>query len=195
MKKIIFFLIVLNSLCAASQKNNYADSLKKFRDNYISTHEVVTGDDRKKLNFFPIDKAYAVSAKLEKIQQSAWFAMETSGKEKQTYRPYGVLHFTVQNAVLKLNVYQSKDLMGMAEYADYLFVPFTDSTNGSRTYENGRYIDFRLADISNGMVLLDFNKAYNPYCAYVKGIYNCPIPPAENSLPLYITAGEMKFKK
>ena len=80
------------------------------------------------------------------------------------------------------------------EYKDYLFIPFTDATNGNETYEGGRYIDILITDISNNTVVIDFNKAYNPYCCYATG-YHCPIPPKENALSVTINAGEKKYTK
>jgi uncharacterized protein (DUF1684 family) len=72
---------------------------------------------------------------------------------------------------------------------------FYRCTSGEETYESGRYIDLEIKDITNENVLIDFNKAYNPYCAYVSGKYNCPIPPAENRLTVAIRAGEKAFRK
>ncbi len=195
MKKLSIIIALLICLGSFAQQKAYSDSLTIFRRDYVFNHEVIKGADKKQMDFFPVNETYAVTARFEKIQQSAWFTMKTSGNEDQTFRPYGILYFNLHNKALKLHVYQSKDLMGTAEYGDYLFVPFTDSTNGTSTYENGRYIDMRQKDISNGTVLLDFNKAYNPYCAYIKGIYNCPVPPAENKLAVSIEAGEKKYKK
>jgi len=85
--------------------------------------------------------------------------------------------------------------MTTKEYKDHLFIPFTDATSGEETYESGRYIDLEIKDITNENVLIDFNKAYNPYCAYVSGKYNCPIPPNENRLIVAIRAGEKSFGK
>jgi uncharacterized protein (DUF1684 family) len=84
--------------------------------------------------------------------------------------------------------------MQRAEYKNYLFIPFTDATNGTDTYEGGRYIDLSIPDIKDTNVIVDFNKAYNPYCCYTGG-YDCPIPPKENALTVAINAGEMKYKK
>lgn len=88
----------------------------------------------------------------------------------------------------------SQDLLQRAEYHNYLFLPFTDVSNAEETYEGGRYMDLTTGDIQNNTVLLDFNKAYNPYCAYVSGKYNCPIPPKENALPVAIKAGEKAYQ-
>ncbi len=79
-------------------------------------------------------------------------------------------------------------------YKNYLFLPFTDLTSGEESYGGGRYIDLETTDIFNNKVIIDFNKAYNPYCAYASG-YNCPIPPRENDLPVAVKAGEMNFGK
>ncbi len=81
------------------------------------------------------------------------------------------------------------------KYKDYLVLLFSDATTGKETYEAGRYIDFTTGDIKNNMLVIDFNKAYNPYCAYEKGKYNCPIPPIENKLSIAITAGEKIYDK
>ncbi|MFN3266959.1 MAG: DUF1684 domain-containing protein [Deinococcales bacterium] len=72
-----------------------------------------------------------------------------------------------------------------------LFIPFRDATSGSETYGSGRYLEARL---HNGTVELDFNLAYNPYCAYSDG-WSCPIPPLENWLKIPILAGEKNFQK
>ena len=77
-------------------------------------------------------------------------------------------------------------------YRDYLFIPFKDLSNGEATYGGGRYMDIRMDDIKNGELMLDFNKAYNPYCAYSDG-YNCPVPPVENHLETEVNAGEKSF--
>lgn len=77
-------------------------------------------------------------------------------------------------------------------YKDLLFLPFTDQTNNKETYGGGRYIDLNVNDIRNNHLEIDFNKAYNPYCAYSDG-YRCPIPPEENDLPISIIVGEKLY--
>jgi uncharacterized protein (DUF1684 family) len=80
----------------------------------------------------------------------------------------------------------------MPEYKDYLFLPFTDDTNGTDTYAGGRYIDLTVKDFIGSSVVIDFNKAYNPYCAFSGG-YSCPKPPDENHLQIPVQAGEKLF--
>jgi uncharacterized protein (DUF1684 family) len=120
--------------------------------------------------------------------------MLTSRQSVQQYYRYGKISFVMNGRSYQLTVYQSKDLMQRAEYKNYLFIPFTDATNGTDTYEGGRYIDLSIPDIKDMKVIVDFNKAYNPYCCYTRG-YDCPIPPKENALPVAINAGEMKYTK
>lgn len=190
-------LIILLSLFFAPHvmsQTNYVDSMNVYRKNYVDEHEVVKGDDRKKLSFFPVNKKYLVEAKVERVKDGKWFSMETSGITKQVYRVYAILHFKLDDAAVKLSLYQSQRLMGMQEYAKHLFLPFADLTSGDLSYETGRYIDLSINDIRGDKVTVDFNKAYNPYCAYVDGVYNCPIPPPENRLSVSIKAGELKYK-
>jgi uncharacterized protein len=112
---------------------------------------------------------------------------------KKNYRVFGKMYFTVNDTAVTLNIYQSQALMQEEKYKDLLFIPFADITTGEETYSSGRYLDFSINDIVNDRLVIDFNKAYNPYCAYVSGKYNCPIPPRENFLPVAILAGEKTF--
>ncbi len=192
----IYFLFSVNGMAIrVSGQGSYRDSVQSFRDHYISTHEVVTGKDRALLQFFPIDPGFRVTARFEKLEDAPWFNMETSGAVKKIFRVYGFLHFSLHDTLCKLSVYQSKQLMGSSEYADYLFLPFTDKTSGESTYDNGRYIDLTIPELEAVTYLLDFNKAYNPYCAYISNKYNCPVPPKENDLPVAVRAGEKTFGK
>ena len=194
MKFRLILLALLFSLQGFTQ-SAYLDSLSAFRKNYISNHEVVKAGDREHLHFFSADEKYLIPAQFERIENSPWFKMETSGTIKKMYRVFGKAHFKVQDTVVTLSVYQSQDLMQMEKYRDHLFIPFTDATSGVESYEGGRYIDLGFSDIKNDILVIDFNKAYNPYCAYVSNIYNCPIPPRENRLTVAIPAGEKAYTK
>jgi uncharacterized protein (DUF1684 family) len=190
----IALLLITCSNNLFSQKS-YSDSLQTYIDDYVNDHEVVKGDDKKYIKFFPIDESYRVAGTFEKAKDSKWFLMETSGHEKKMYRVYGVISFKVHDTSLKLNVYQAQNLMSDPKYKDYLVVMFTDKTSGDESYDVGRYLDLTVGDIKNNMVVIDFNKAYNPYCAYEKDKYNCPVPPKENDLPIAIRAGEKTYAK
>jgi hypothetical protein len=145
----------------------------------------------KGLNYYAIDLDYRVHVKFVKTEHPVLFKMKTTTTREPDYLKYGEVHFTLMGNTYRLNVYQSPDIIQREGYADYLFIPFTDETNGKETYAVGRYLEFRIP--TSEEIILDFNQCYNPYCSY-SGRYSCPIPPAENYLPLEITAGEKLFK-
>ena len=118
------------------------------------------------------------------------FGMKTTTDRLPQYEAVGRLVFKVAGKKQRLTVFRNIDLARKPGYEDYLFVPFTDLTNGEETYGGGRYIDLR-APLGK-VVELDFNQAYNPYCAY-GGKYSCPIPPLDNHLEVRIEAGVMAF--
>ena len=187
-------ILLLAGFAATSQSLSYLDSLNAYQKNYMTTHEVVKGTERAFFRFFTVNENYRVLAKFEKLTDTDGFIMKTSGVKTPKYFRYGVLYFSIDKKQLKLTIYQSQNLLADSVYKNYLFIPFTDLTSGEESYGGGRYLDFFIDDIKNNELTIDFNKAYNPYCAYATG-YNCPIPPAENDLPLPIKAGEMNFAK
>ncbi len=195
MTKIIvslsFIFLSLTSFC---QKKNYADSIKTYQQNYVKTHEVVKANHKKYFRFFPVDKKYKLNARFEKISDTTVTVMKTSGTKLKDFYRYGYLYFVLDDKPCQLTIYQSLALKNKKGFEDYLFLPFTDATSGEQCYGGGRYIDFKSSDIINNNLVLDFNKAYNPYCAYAAG-YNCPIPPEENDLTFAIKAGEKNFSK
>jgi uncharacterized protein len=190
-------LLLLITLTGKAQKRTtYQDSIIAYQKNYTASHEVVKAADKRFFRFYPANKKFLVQCRFQKSSDSSVVRMNTSGKtipQKDFFR-YGKIIFIIHDTVLQLTVYQSKSLRQNPTYKDYLFIPFTDITTGDETYGSGRYIDILTTDIKNNMVLIDFNKAYNPYCAYSTG-YNCPIPPAENYLPVAVKAGEKAFAK
>jgi uncharacterized protein (DUF1684 family) len=194
-KTFLLVTIFCQLTIISNGQTSYKDSVKRYVKNYVESHEVVKGDDKKQMHFYDVSEKYRVHAKFERKENGDWFQMPTSGKMKQVYRVYGVLKFRLNGKNLQLNLYQSQSLMQTAQYKNYLFLPFTDATTGKSTYESGRYLDLESSDIKNNEVILDFNKAYNPYCAYVTGVYNCPIPPKENNLAVAVEAGEKKYGK
>ena len=195
MKRTFFSLLLAFCITQLFGQASYNDSLKTYLDGYVKKHEVVRGPDKKYFQFYPVDEKYRVVATFEKAKDSKWFSMETSAFQKQTYRVYGTVSFMIHDTLIKADIYQSQDLLTNPKYKNYLALMFTDKTTGDQTYHAGRYIDFTIEDINNDQLVIDFNKAYNPYCAYVKGRYSCPIPPKENYLPVAIEAGEKSFGK
>ena len=116
------------------------------------------------------------------------FVMPMSKERTVYYRKVGHLSFKINDTLCKLNVYQNLDLAGKKEYKNYYFVPFKDGTTGVSTYGAGKYMDCYFSKKAK-KIKLDFNTSYHPYCAY-SDRYSCPIVPAENRIPVAITAGE-----
>ena len=196
MKKIIcLFLICTLNLFAQEEKvktsKEYQEELNRsFAD---SLHSPLTEEDRlhfEGLDFFPIDEKYIVKAKFLKLKKQKPFDMPTTTDRKPKYIKYGELHFTIDSKDMVLTVYKNIDLSKRKGFKDYLFLPFLDATNGIETYGGGRYLDMRVP--TSDEVIIDFNKAYNPYCAY-NHKYSCPIVPLENELAVEIKAGVKKF--
>ncbi len=188
------FLFLLIAEFGLAQKDPYKQNIIAWQQNYMAKHEVVKGKDKKYFRFYPINVNYFVWADFEKINDTTGFQMRRSDGTEEHFFKYGQLKFTVMGTSCHLFVYQSKTLMETEKYKDYLFVPFTDKTTGNGSYPSGRYLEFFSSDLVGNKLKLDFNGAYNPYCAYANG-YHCPIPPRENALPIAIRAGEMNFGK
>lgn len=146
----------------------------------------------KGLNFFKFDSTFIVNAHLTRTPDTEWFNMKTTTSRVSPERIYGILTFELKGKTYTLNVYQGKDTMTQERFEDYLFLPFLDDTNGEETYGGGRYIDLRIPE--GDTIEIDFNKAYNPYCAYNEK-YSCPIVPRVNYLALNVRAGVKAFKK
>ena len=193
---ILICMIFCLQIAFAQKNNSYSFLIKDYQKNYASSHEVVKANNRKFFRFFSADEKYKVKCNFQKSTDTTAVIMKTSGTKipQKDFVRYGKLSFTINDTILTLTVYRSKALQNNPQYGRYLFIPFTDVTSGIETYGSGRYIDIFTTDIKNNIVEIDFNKAYNPYCAYSKD-YNCPIPPRENYLAVAIKAGEKTFAK
>ena len=136
------------------------------------------------LPYYPVDPAYAVPAAFREAPpaERARVPMQTSTHEVRQMDRVGVLEFTLQGQPLRLAAF-----VEAGESRAVLFVPFTDLTTGTETYAAGRYLDIPRSP--TGIYVVDFNRAFNPYCAYNPS-YDCPYPPKENRLPIAIRAGE-----
>lgn len=145
------------------------------------------------LKYFPPDIKYQVEGKLVKDDEPETVIMKTSGERTPFYIRYGTVQFNIDGNELKLAVYQNKKMLDLTMDTNHLFVPFRDGTSGKESYKGGRYVDCVIPEEGNTMSL-DFNKAYNPYCAY-NPKYQCVIPPEENRLSIRIEAGEKKFEE
>lgn len=198
--KSLILCFVLTSAISLGQNNeriiqeiqDYQDKMdREFADPEESILKPEDLAEFKGLKWYPIDLNYRVTARLERTPEAKPFLMPTTTERKPEYMQYGILHFTLQGQELTLPVYRSTAGYDDPQYADYLFCPFTDWASGDGAYGGGRYIDLHIPE--GDKIVLDFNKSYNPYCAYNER-YSCPIPPKENDLPVRIEAGVMAFK-
>ena len=145
-----------------------------------------------KLNYYPPNKKFKVEARFVKDSIQTEFEMKTSTDRLPVYRNYGKLHFKIDTVDCVLTAYQNVKFSTTEGYEDYLFIPYRDLTCGEESYGAGRYLDFRMPE--GDFATIDFNLAYNPLCSY-NHKYSCPIPPAENTLFVEITAGEKIYEK
>ena len=135
------------------------------------------------LDYFPDNPDLRLVTEVKPFEVQEEVQIQTSTGDLQPYTRYGSLDFEVDGQKTSLTLYIGKD--------GHPFVPFGDATSGKETYGAGRYLEPE--ELDDGKYLLDFNLAYNPWCAYSPA-YSCPLPPAENWLAVPIRAGEMKFK-
>jgi len=204
MKKLCISLLLLFFLTGCSQKkdifDNYTASIKdvqyemnrKYSDESTSPLTKKDLKEFKTLDFFAIDSTYKVTAKFKLDKNPRYFEMPTTTERRPIYKTYGTATFLLNDKELKLHIYQNQGLIKNPEYKNHLFIPFTDLTNSNGSYGGGRYIDLEIPE--GNTIVIDFNTAYNPYCAYNKK-YSCPIPPRENDLAIEIKAGVKDYKK
>ncbi|MCX6137683.1 MAG: DUF1684 domain-containing protein [Ignavibacteriales bacterium] len=148
------------------------------------------------IKWFPPDYAFRAEARLHRYPDPSEIVTRgTKGEERHVIR-YGILTFTLQQREFRLNVYKftEAELKQRGEgLRSYLMVWFTDLTTGKETYPVGRYVEIDLeSPDSTHIYVIDFNKAYNPYCAYTSH-YSCAVPTRDDVLDLAINAGEKKY--
>jgi uncharacterized protein (DUF1684 family) len=196
MRRILFTLLLCPlTLSAQNYKTEIARHRTHYKQEFLTdARSPLKAVDTPYLRFFATDEKYKVIADVVLTKDAKPFKIMTHSQKKKDYKEYAVLKFELKGQARELHAYQSIDLANKEQYKDMLFIPFTDNTNSKTTYGGGRYIDLDIKDINEGKIVLDFNKCYNPYCAFADG-YSCPIPPRENSLNTDIKAGEKLFGK
>lgn len=200
MKRSLTITLLLITITMFAQQSKQIKDAQKFQNNLnkdFSNKEEspLTEDDLKtfkSLDFFPVDTNYIVTAKLQFLENSKPFKMQTTTDRLPVYKVYAIATFKIKGTEYVLHIYQNQKLLLTQDFEDYLFLPFTDKTNAESTYGGGRYIDLKIPD--GDTVVIDFNRAYNPYCAY-NSKYSCPIPPKENNLDIEINAGVKAYGK
>ncbi|MCA9832148.1 MAG: DUF1684 domain-containing protein [Dehalococcoidia bacterium] len=134
------------------------------------------------LRYYDEDPSLVVDAVPEPFSEPEVVTMQTSTGDEQQYLRWAIVHFEIEGTPVSLTIYRDPN-------GGY-FIPFTDAGRGVETYGAGRYLEPEVHD--DGSLVLDFNYAYNPYCAY-NDVWSCPLPPAENHLKVRVPAGEMVF--
>ncbi len=176
--------IVGNTVTDAAK---YQKELRAFYENPETTP--LSPEDQKNfkgITFFPMKEKYVVSAQYTPVENGKVIDFPTSAKKIKQYRELGTAAFTIDDKPQVLTLYVPAEAISGAE--DLVFVPFRDATSGMTSYGAGRYLELSMQDLAKAPLTLDFNRAYNPYCAY-SGDYNCPIPPENNTLSVKIEAG------
>ena len=190
----LLLLTLLFASVSFAQSTKDVKSAKKFQQKlnkeFSSKEESpLTEEDLanfESLDFFEIDSSFIVNATLTLHKDSEPFAMKTTTDRLPIYKIYATASFELKGKSFSLEIYQNEKLVLTQEYEDYLFLPFTDKTNGDSSYGGGRYLDLKLPE--GDTMIIDFNQAYNPYCAY-NHKYSCPVPPKSNDLDIEILAG------
>jgi hypothetical protein len=162
------------------------EEFRKEKDEFFAHHpqSPLTREQRKAfkgLNYFPEDESLLLEVQVEEFPQKEHIEMQTTTGDVQDYVRYGRFRFEVDGQTAELTLYQSQH---------GFFLPFVDSLAGSETYPAGRYLD--PDPLPGNRFLVDFNLAYNPYCAYNE-MWSCPITPFENLIEVPIRAGEKIF--
>ncbi len=202
--KLFIFLAICSTTTSWGQTvkefnhSEYIRSLKKERkvkDLEMRSVDNSPIEDNEKANFRKLKYyrpkvSFRKEAMVERFDQATHFLMKTTTERLPEYSHYGIATFRHKGKEYTLTIYQNIELVKKPGYENHLFIPFNDKTNGAETYGGGRFLD--ITETGEDKLMIDFNKAYNPYCAY-NHKYSCPIPPEDNNLQLKIKAGEKKW--
>ncbi|HQX43858.1 MAG: DUF1684 domain-containing protein [Saprospiraceae bacterium] len=187
----VLFSIGLIGICPAQDYQRVlTDSRSQTaKDHLADPRSPITKKDLKHLHYYAPDGKYSLEANFEEFAQKDTVTIPTSSGKQKLFIRFGRLNFKLDGQVAGLTAYLSTRT---GPGSNHFFVPFYDLTNGAETYGGGRFMDIDHSLLVDGKLPLDFNYAYNPWCAYSSG-FNCPIPPEENRLTIPIYAGEKSY--
>jgi len=194
----VFYAVTLAQIPAEFNREAYIKSMKKERSDRdkemkTSVSSPISEEEKavfSQLNYFRPKPKFRKEATFVRYDEAMHFYMKTTTDRLPEYSLYGKVSFRHHGKTYSLNVYQNIELVKKPGFEKHLFIPFNDETNGKETYGGGRFLD--VYENEEDSLLIDFNKAYNPYCAY-NHKYSCPIPPESNNLNIKIKAGEKKW--
>lgn len=194
---IILAITVFYSFQGSQDETAYVEEIQKEREekdrfmrNSSQSPFAQNKDAYKGLEYFAPDISYRVIADLEPITEKKTVILTTNDGKDQRYIEYAYANFKLQGVDNRLLILEIAD-MGPAR--GKLFLAFGDETSARETYGAGRYLDVTKTPGSS-TIKLDFNLAYNPYCAYDES-FTCPLPPRQNILTIPILAGEKTYHK
>ncbi len=192
----VFFLFSFScsaQLLDLAKTKSFQDSLNEYQKD-PSTSEINPEEfeDFETLRFFEINEDMCVLARLLQTDHPQVFAL-TYSKDPNTpiYISYGKIIFTLEGTEYILTVFQNKEWLDDPNFSKHLFLPFKDWTNGPESYGGGRFIDLLIPDKGN-QIILDFNRSYNPPCAYDYHMA-CPLIPESNHIDAEVRAGILAF--
>lgn len=192
MKKLVYLLTLIPQIYFAQcnleeSKAAQQELINQYTNEATSPLKGDLFTNFKGLLFYPISDKYCLEATFKRTKKEKPFPMKTTSSRTPMYVKYGEIYFEIDGKKLKLDVFQNLDFVkNNPKYKNHLFLPFTDFTSGVTSYGGGRYLDLEIPNKKT--FTIDFNKAYNPYCAYAPG-YSCPLTPEQNDLEIEILAG------
>ncbi len=199
MKKLLYFLgpiiivIIGYTLFKTNEDGDYVEHIEAERASRIKFLKVsesspfqMYDEEFKEPEYYPISSDYRVNARLERLKNNERTSIKNSDGSETTYLKFAYASFALKGQQHQLLILKHMNMGAIAQY----FTGFADNTSGNDTYGGGRYLDLKIGKSDN--IVIDFNLAYNPYCAYVDQ-YQCPFPPRENILPIRIEAGEKDY--
>lgn len=199
MIKVLLISLSFTVLMCSHQDSVYITEIQKYQQelnkDYLDEYRSpLTKKARKSFQgheFFPINKAYQVKAEVIKTPESKPFLMAMSTGSNQLYRRLAILRFNLNGEPYELEAYTKARSFGLSMKTTSVLIPIIDKTTGESTYDGGRYLTFSKAPEGDEWIL-DFNKLFNPYCAYNDEI-TCPVVPEVNHLSVAIEAGIKGF--
>ena len=184
---LVIILSVIYSFLGSEDPESYREEITELRedtDRFMRYSEESPFHDANVefagLNYYPPDLTFKVAARFEPVESTEVVSLATNDGKTQDYLTYGYASFVLNDTTSRVLILENVE-------EEKLFLPFGDATSAGTTYGGGRYLDIQHG--GGKTIILDFNKAYNPYCAYIPS-FSCPLPPRENLISVAIPAGE-----
>lgn len=190
----IFIAILIYTMSGSESSSDYIQEAERKRSEKI---QYLSSSDQSPFQqfdilfntpeYYPIDKNYRLNALLERVSKREVISLTTNNGKQEQYLKFAYAKFKIEGKEHKIVILKPAGFGSLNTY----FTAFSDNTSGNETYGGGRYLDLDIG--KSDRITIDFNQAYNPYCAYASE-YSCPLPPAENIIPVSIRAGEKDYK-